>query len=222
MAGPDAVCPVHGLFKFENFLGGDGGGAATFTFANCSTNCPQCGRQSPIIDGAYDFVGDVLKAFRAPGVTRENIEDFGTLVKDVQDGNITEQQARDDAAKFGASFVSLLDVANKNAGLITILLTIIGLFIAGYAAYSSDQSSAQSHADSIRVHEDDQQLIEIGKKIYEALQKPQLSDEMQAALSSPKQEMRQISPQQKPKAGAHGNRHERRKAVCLAKRQPRR
>ena len=46
-----------------------------------SEPCPRCGRQATIQAGTYDFVGEVMTAFRAPEVTRESVADLRKIVE---------------------------------------------------------------------------------------------------------------------------------------------
>lgn len=210
MVGIQATCPVHGRVTVHGLVGGTG----SVTIESSVTNCPICGRPSPIVDGTYEFVGDVLRAFRAAGVTRGQVEAFRAVLQAVEAGRLSAEQAEAEAASITPTFAALVAFTNKNADVISVLLAIIGLFFAIYTDYSSDQTTTQQLSDN-------RQLIAIQKQIYEELRRQGATGEPQVPKAQPKRAMQPPSPPRRPPEAGSSNRHERRKAARLARRQPR-
>src|SRR4051812_42191923 len=128
-----AICPVHGPFTNDSLIGGTG----RVTFKSSFVSCPKCGRPSNIVDGTYDFIGDVLIAFRAPDVTLPKIEAFRQIVESVSRGTISPEEASQSAKALSLAFTPILEYANKNAGLLALLVAIVTLFVTVYAAYQA-------------------------------------------------------------------------------------
>lgn len=216
MFSPIAVCPVHGAFV-SPILGFAGSGTVSFT--GCAVSCPTCGFASPLIDGTYEIVGDALKAFRAPGITRHDIEAFRNIAQAEKDGVLSANEAEEQAAKISSAFAKLLAWANGNAGALGILLGIITLFVAIYAIHDSDLTAAEAHSDALQLRQATLSEKQVQQKIYEALQQQSVASPSQAAPLLPMQEMRPPIQGRTQGRAAPQNRFERRKAASIAKRQ---
>ena len=63
------------------------------TFHGGSENCLQCGGRAELHVGTYDFVGDVVSAFIAPGMTREKVEAAKKIAEDAAKGDVSSDEA---------------------------------------------------------------------------------------------------------------------------------
>jgi hypothetical protein len=209
MADIIAVCPVHGPFPTRNLFGGTG----SVALKNVTTNCPICGRDSPITDGTYDLVGSAVKAFRAPGVTRDNINALRDIAQAEKDGKLSAKAAEEKAAEISSAFAALIKWTNGNAGMLGLLVAIITLFVSIYAVNDDDLSSAQAHKDFLAERE-------VQQRIYEALQRQHVPGTSQESKPRPNRLKQSLRPTQTLSAGSP-NRHERRKAKAMARRKSR-
>jgi len=162
-------------------------------------------------DGTYDFIGTAIAAFRAPGVTREDIERFRSIAEATNAKRIAPAQARQEVEQINASFGALWSWANSNAGALTVLIGIITLALMMYDLIGSD-------ADAKTAHKDAQQILEVQERIYAALQKPAAPASASRQKCSPTTLRRQQGQVQSSTSQIPANRHERRKAAALARR----
>lgn len=175
-----------------------------------------------IQDGTYDFVGRVITAFRAPGVTRNNILAFQAIAEAVDSGKLSEEDAAVKIAQIGASFAGLWKWINGNSGALSIVLGIIAIYLTVHYAELSIDASEQQHTDAAHQHQVIERQIEaietetqVQRQIYEILQKQNAAAEIAESPAKPMPQMQQAGQQKKL------NRHERRKSESLARRQSR-
>ena len=132
------------------------------TFDGCTESCPRCGGRAKLQDGTYDFIGSAVAAFRAPGVTRKDIERFRSIAEAAKERRITPDLAGQQIKQINVSFGTLWDWANSNAGALAILISVITLVLMMY-------DSVSSNADAKTAHKDAQQILEVQERIYAAL-----------------------------------------------------
>lgn len=140
---------------------------------DCATNCPECGRTSPVVNGTYSLIGDVLKVLRHSSVTATDIMALRDIANEVKSGRIGGQQASAKASLINASFASLpvQTSQQENIALWAILLAIIGLCLQLDAARQADISGAQSHRDAKSQLEALGSIPQVQQKIYEQLRR---------------------------------------------------
>ena len=214
MIGLVAVCPVHGPFSLSSIFGGSG----TITMINSRSSCPRCGRASPIPNGSYDFIGNIVRAFRAPGVTQSEILALRDIAQATKDGKLSGAEAAEQAAELNSLFATLLEWANGNAAALGLLIGIITLLISIYSIHDSDMSSDQAHSDAQQQIQATQSETQVLQKIYEALQQQHAPAPSPATTTQPKQMKPRPAGVQTPGAGAPPNRKERRSAAARARR----
>lgn len=195
--------------------------ASNITFEGCQETCPRCGGFANIQDGTYDFVGRVITAFRAPGVSWDDIIEFQSIAAAVNSGELSKEQADARVEQIGASLAGLWKWINDNSGALTLVVTVIHIYLAIHLSNVSNAVSEQQHTDAARLSQSIERqtealetATELQQKIYEALEQQPKANSVEASQASrPRPKMYHISPQQRP------NRHERRKARTLARRQ---
>jgi hypothetical protein len=73
------------------------GGRLTIIMQSSRTNCPTCGESAEILDGTYTAVGERLNAFLAPSISDAARAAVVELVKQVQAGEKSVDEARREA-----------------------------------------------------------------------------------------------------------------------------
>lgn len=134
-----ATCPVHGQFPVGNLFGG----TANMRLTNVSTSCPVCGRRSAIADGNYSMVNDVIRALRSPGVGTAEILQFQSIAEAVRDGHISAEEGQERFTELENPLVGLWKWTNANAGALSVLLTLITLYLTWASAVDATRSNNQ-------------------------------------------------------------------------------
>lgn len=201
-----ANCPVHGIRLVQGLFGGPG--AASLTFANSSTNCPVCGRIVPIVDGTYEVVGGAVQAFTAS--TRETVAQFRDIIESVQKGSITKSEADTQVEQLSSAISKIWQMANQNAGALSVLLAIITIYLTISAGWSADEAAAKLQAGV-------EEQTQVEQQILAELQKQNAPAPTLETARQPTQQMQGLSPQRTTVA-AKPNRHERRKAKAKSRR----
>lgn len=70
-------------------------------------SCDRCGGPARVTSGNYDIEGEVITALRAPGVTREKLEQMRAMAMAVQAGEVSASQAEAEIAQWGDSLLAL-------------------------------------------------------------------------------------------------------------------
>ena len=187
--------------------------STNISFVDCWEPCTNCGRLAAIQSATYDFVGDVLTAVKAPGVMREDLIAFQAIATAVKDGELSAEQAVEQAKGIAASFGTILEALGAYGVTIDTLLLILTLMVTIHIATSTDDGAAQAHKDALRSTAFEQMIYE---KVAEQ-RSPAPSPE---AKSRPKSTMPLGHQGQTPRAATPVSRHERRKAASLARREP--
>lgn len=181
--------------------------------------CARCGGPALYQSGNYDFVGDVVAAFRAPGVTREAVTRLGDIAKGVQTGVISADEAAVQISELAAPLATVWDWSNKNAGALSLLVAIIALFLTIYYEAESDAADAEERALARQQVEATQSLHEVQEKILIELQRTGVVPPAPKTQPTPKPPKPPAIRAQKPMKAVAPNRRERRKAAALARRQ---
>ena len=201
--------------------------AQNVTLVGNTETCPSCGQMANLQDGTYDFIGTVIAAVRAPGVMREDVKAFQTVVNAAKSGKISDQEAIRQARAINPTFAALLEFANTNSNGLTLLLTILIFLINLYTAYSADSSTEQAHSDLINqtqmISKQTDVILNdnvIKQEIYEALRNILPANEMTTAKKHPGSQ--NYAPPHRTDHAFPPNRHERRRTSKLAKKSSKR
>lgn len=183
---------MHGLqYAPDYFLGPDIG---SVTFTNSRTTCPVCGQLSFIVDGTYDVVGGAVQAFTSSST--EAVAKFRSILEAVQKGSLSRARADHEIEQIGGPLASFWKSFNAYSGTISLLLTLIAIYVSVLSYIGSADSS-----EKLQVSIDKQ--MEIQQQMLVELQKQNQASNPKAGAQSAQQ---------------HPNRHERRKAKKLGKR----
>lgn len=211
-----ATCPVHGRVPVSSPVGGN----ASIRFKNTATNCPYCGRPSVIENGVYDIVQSVVRAFRAEGVTREQVDRLKAVAEQVQAGTLSKPAATDQIATLNPAIQALWKWLNESGQAISVLLAIIGIYISIIAlnvAIESSRSDDAAAAEQLKATQT--QNATSAEQLAEARLQTDLIAKIVSRLPA------QVTPTDsvtqpariKSRVPAAPNRHERRKAARQAK-----
>lgn len=175
-----------------------------------SEDCPICGGRAEYQLGYYDFVGSMMTAFRE--LSRDNIEAFRDIAEAVKSGEASSEDAAAQIAKLGSTLAGVWRWTNENSGALTVLLSVLTLYLAITAGWRSDETAEKLRASVERQTQVEQMMLSELRKLHAA-------DAMRGVEPRPKPRMQSPNRLQTP-APATRNRHERRKAARLAKRHP--
>ena len=227
---PPVQCNYCG-FAFRSAFAFQGTQGTVHLSGNFET-CPRCGEMCATPSGTFQL-GDALKrAIRQPGVTRDQVIAFQKAAVEVNSGKKTADEAASFVAEFNSTFAMILKITNNNAQALSLLIGILSLFLTCYTIFDSRLDSETAHADARAQLEMTEKLIEaIGsekdqdKATSETLREIDskignlntLYSNLAASQASEKLTMPSYQ-KQKPSSNIARNRHERRKAARLAKR----
>jgi hypothetical protein len=122
---PPAFCPVHGLFPATQFALGVG--VRQTSFIGCLQTCPRCGRPSEIIPGVYDSIPSGLNILIDKSISPEALAVIRKLVQRLEKGEISSEQAKEEAEKLSPKLGKLFDIANwSDQAKATLYAAIIG------------------------------------------------------------------------------------------------
>lgn len=141
-----AICPMHGPFGVDGILLR---GRSSATFANSTATCPICHMVSPIPDGVYGFIGEVVRNLKSVGNDKESIKNFKYLV-DKRRKLKGEFDNKDIKRYLHPNFQRIFDQSKDNAALLGLLVAIIGLWLTWYGIQCSNEGSAVAHSDALR------------------------------------------------------------------------
>lgn len=189
------------------------------TFTRCRTPCPHCGSMADIQDGTYQLIDEAVTAFRAPGVGREEIIRFQDIAKNVQSGAISPSIATDQIEEMGSTLAALWRVANSQAGVLSLLLAIITLYLTISESLDSDAAAERqlraTERQTLAIHSAER----VQQMILEELQK-QPAGAPEPELPSPTTgQTKQLSPSQRPASAEHAKPAEGRKAHASAEKE---
>lgn len=194
--------------------------STNITITGSSETCPNCGGRAALQSGTYDFVGDMISAFRAPGITKEKVRRFKDLATDLNSGKLSQDDAEAEAEKIGPQFVKILKTVHENGITFDRVISVITLLFLIWTQSGSD-ADVQATLEGIG------QQIELSKQQLDATeQQTETSQELLVELrklrsdvqeqEAKKAELRPAS-KQMPTSG-QPNRHDRRKAAAIARR----
>lgn len=130
------------------------------TISNCLEQCPRCGGAAELQSGTYDFVGDVMTAFRAPGMSRQKVVAIADIVSKAAAGKISPDVAVQEAEGVESGLAALLRAAFAHGIPIDRIVAIIGLILAFWIAYSSDADAQKALAEDRKQTELLQQILD--------------------------------------------------------------
>lgn len=210
-------CPECGLqFPSRNIVIRD---SSEINIGENLEPCPRCGTTAKSMPGTYDFVGTVVSAFRAPGITREKVERFRYIAEQVETGKLSTQEASNEIQQLGAALAALWKWTNQNGQALSVLISIIALYIACNGMFGSDAAAdkqlqaTEAQTEAIRSSERVQQ------KIVEELQRQTKAAAETAPGSEPITKKQLQAPPQTTDAPM--NRQQRRRAEQLARKRSR-
>lgn len=175
-----------------------------FELTNVGIQCPHCGHNEMVRDGIYSIIDGVIKAFAAPGMTRENVEEAQRVAEDAAKGEISFEDA---VARLEIVSKSLAQAVKQGSSSLVSwdrIIAILALLHAFWIAHSSDADVQAALTESRKQTELSQRMLEEMRKRpaigYTEKPTPVRPIATQAQMTSPK------------------NRHERRKASSIAAR----
>jgi hypothetical protein len=156
--------PIHcGHCGYQGLSTGISITSARVTVKGGGGQCPQCGGIASYVSGTYDFVGEVIAAFSAPGITREKVSAFRDIVQGVANGSISNDRAKEKADALSPALSSVIANTLKQGLTISNLVSLIGIILALWSMYSSD-------ADVEAALKEDQKQTELMQQMLEVLQ----------------------------------------------------
>jgi len=203
-------CPNCGPQHARGIIGGSG----SVTIGGGSIECPICGRRAAIRGGTYTIIDNVLRAFEEGKSTRADISRFRDIVAAVESGEVKKDVADRQIEELGGSFAKVWQWTNENSGVLTVLLSIIAIYLAVTASEDSERISEKLQASVER-------QTQVVQMIEAELRKQNVPVPNSGALQPPTVGLQTPGPLQKRATATRPNRHERRKAASKAKRQPR-
>lgn len=183
-------------------------GNARIKLTNSSTDCPKCGRNADYLDGTYDFVGGVLKAFTAPGITLAAIGTAKQIADEASNGRIDTEAAIGKLAAISADLAEAVRKSSKGQVSWELVVAVLALI---YSIWSDLESDADAQA----LLAEERTQTEVSEKTLTELEKLSVVRQVGNSATS---EQRKAPVSQSPAAK---NRHERRKDAALSKRQDR-
>lgn len=153
------------------------------TIGKASETCPMCGGRADYQSGTYDFVGDAIAAFRAPGVTRASAEEFANVVSSAAKGELTTEQALQQAESINAIFSAFFRKALANGVPIDRLVNVISLILAAWAFYSSEVGGEATLGELRTQTEVQRTILQEMKKQTNAAQRTEEGSQRQAAAA---------------------------------------
>ena len=177
------------------------------TVYNSYETCPRRGGRARLQDGIYDFVGNVVSAFR--NTTSDKIEAFQKLAKAAASGSISSAEAEEKSTEIHSSFGHLITLALQ-WGIPSLLVAIISLYLQWSAATSSDISSDAMMHELKAMQQTNEQILSEMQRFTSTQNTPSPQLYSQQTHSS-SQDMHPA------KTTERLNRHERRKAAAIAK-----
>lgn len=174
------------------------------TFTGGGETCPACGGFAAFVSGTYDFVGETIAAFTAPGITRQNIEAFRELADQVAQNIISPEDAANRAETIATGFGVLVRSALAMGITFDRILAVVLAFLAFWEAFSPD-------ADVQALVKASHRQNELSQRMLEELQR-------QPAPSPASQPMAKTPSPPPAQTQAPRNRAERRKAAAIARR----
>lgn len=178
---------------------------STLSLTNVTTICPECDGEAVIQDGTYEFIGNVLAAFTAPGMTREKVEAARKVAEEAASGMVSSEEAihllRDISATLARAVSQPPPSVKINWELVIAIFALLQSF---WGSYSSDADVQAALAEA-------RKQTELSQKILEELQKQSAID----GMTRPTKVRPKLDPTQMttPK-----NRAERRKAAAIERR----
>lgn len=180
----------------------------TFNFSVAgSEQCPQCGGPAEFQQGSYDFIGDVLMAFRAPGMTREKVEAAKQVVGDASAGVIASDVALQRLGEISAQLATLIEKSGERRINWGLILTIV---LAIYTIWTDQKSDADAQAALAEARTQS----EVAQKTLEVL-------ERQSAVGGKSPTKPTLRSPAQPQTTAPKNRHQRRADAAKAGRSDR-
>lgn len=142
-----------------------------------STDCERCNGRANFVAGTYDFVGDVIAAFRAPGITRETVTEVRQIVSKAASGKITAAEAVQQTRKVSSALGAFLLTAHERGITFDRVLAVILFLHTFWASYSSDADVQAALAES-------RKQVELSQKILEELQKQTADGDIGAPIAA--------------------------------------
>lgn len=176
------------------------------TFEGGSENCVRCGGRAEFQSGTYDFVGDMISAFRVPGVTRQKIAEVQSIVSKALDGTISAADAVKQTQDVDSAIGGVLRAAHDHGISFDRIMMIIALLYAFYADYSSDKAAQVALAEAKK------QTV-VAERMLEALE-----GHSRLRVKAGKSAKEVQTKGKVPQMTSGRNRHERRKSNALQRR----
>ncbi len=174
-------------------------------------------------NGTYEFVGEVLRSFRALDVSVSEVRELRRIADAVAGGTLDAEQAEAQVQDLGVAFASLWQILNSpvygnSINTLGVLIAIIALWLAQEAKNSLPHERQQLEAEVAAIYDKHQTSAAIDAMIEEGLRRHSAgaADPVQPEQSSG--QPRPTAQARRRETGTTQNRHERRKAASLKRR----
>lgn len=161
MAHPIAFCSNCGLwFEYHGltFINSTG-----VTFEETTTDCPRCDHpRAEILDGTYDFLGDVIKVVNAPEATFKSLEKLRRILREAYSKVGTPEDLAQEIEENAPEFSKLVNLLRDPA--ITNAIAIITLLITVLSFYQSSQKGSTEINNHLHIHVQPERVVE---RVYE-------------------------------------------------------
>ena len=87
------------LFQSRRVVISGSGTITNITFKDVREECPNCRQTAQVVDGVFDYVGEVVKLIDGPQLTRDLLKRFADLVAQAQRQQITVDDLEREATK---------------------------------------------------------------------------------------------------------------------------
>jgi type IV secretory pathway VirB10-like protein len=208
-------CAIHGRVTVPNLIGG----TSTFTFESSYANCPLCGRMSPILDGTYEVVNSVLRAFTEAGATKEEVSRFHAIAEAVQSGTATPEEAEQQIAQLGSAFLNIWKWLNANGTAIQTIVAILALFLMFHFEQGSRADTAKLQEATEKQIAVTQSVELVQRQILEELRKQTVLAQPEPPSPPPKRLKTEIDQPQTEVTGEHVSRQQRRRREQKARKE---
>jgi hypothetical protein len=175
------------------------------TIEGWGEECLLCGGVADLQSGTYDFVGEVMTAFRASGMTRDKVEAAKKVVTEASTGAIASDEAIKRLGEISSQLARLIENSGHRRINWELILTAI---LAIYTIWTDQKSDADAQAALAEARTQ----TEVAQKMLEESQAQTAS--LRELTTKPVSQ-----PQGQGQTTAPRNRAERRKAEALAKRE---
>lgn len=138
------------MFSANHFIEIAEGANVKINFTESTTNCLNCGKKAQIIDGEYEFVGNVLQIIRNSKATVSQLQKFLKVIENAKTNESSPEEVSEEIEKEVPELSKLTDIfPQKRSELypfLALLVQIIVTVLTGLGVYAA---LSKSNAPSI-------------------------------------------------------------------------